>query len=81
MDDARFDRPRTGDAADDHSTARLSDPESESDFGIVPARDWTRRKKRSHHEQPLTVSWVDDKGSVVRLITASSDHDTDVRGA
>ncbi|MCW2926809.1 MAG: hypothetical protein JWM86_777 [Thermoleophilia bacterium] len=80
MDDERLDRPRTGDAAGSTTPAPPMDPESDGGSDNVPARDWSRRK-RAHHEAPLTVSWVDDKGSVVRLITASPDRSTNVRGA
>lgn len=81
MKDARIDRSRTGEAAGDETPVpeldHTVDTEGRSD---VAKRDWTRRTPGPEPDTSLLVHWVDDKGSVVRLI--SSHHaDGDRRGA
>lgn len=81
MKDARLDRPRTGEAAGEDmpadGSASTTDPH---EHDVVPARDWTRRR-RNRSETPMLVHWIDDKGAVVRLISSSSDADDDQLGA
>jgi hypothetical protein len=80
MNDARFDRTTSGDAAGD--AGPTPDPTitvEPDEHGVVPARDWTRRR-RGRFESPLLVHWIDEKGSVVRLLS-SGDSELDARGA
>jgi hypothetical protein len=80
MKNARFDRSRTGQAAGDARPVNGSERQHDPDeHDIVPARDWTRRQ-RGRSETPLLVHWIDEKGSVVRLISSSSE-DVDAAGA
>jgi hypothetical protein len=73
MKDARFDRPRTGQAAGDARPASDSDSQpDDEEQDVARARDWTRRK-RARSTSPLIVNWVDEKGAVVRLISFSTD--------
>ena len=74
MNDARFDRPRTGQAAGDARPATESASQhDEEGHDVIPTRDWTRRKRRARSHTPLLVHWVDEKGAVVRLISCSSE--------
>lgn len=38
---------------------------------LLPTRDWTRAHRRRQLEAPLLLHWVDDKGSVVRLMSST----------
>ena len=77
MNDARCDRPRTGQAAGDATPAEEPDRQSGSEEADVAlTRDWTRRKLRRRSEAPLLVHWIDEKGAVVRLISSSQEQDT-----
>lgn len=79
MNDARFDRPRVGDAPGDlmpvTETGRTAD---EVGHDVVSNLDWTRTT-RGRSDAPLLMHWVDEKGAVVRLISSSSE-DAEVRG-
>jgi hypothetical protein len=80
MNDARLDRTESGDATGD--ARPVPEPTTEvatDEHGVVPARDWTRRR-RGRFESPLLVHWIDEKGSVVRLLS-SDDSELDERGA
>jgi hypothetical protein len=80
MNDARFDRPRTGDALGDARPEPDVAPNHSEDLpNVVPARDWTRTA-RGRSATSLLVHWFDEKGAVVRLIT-SADPEDEARGA
>jgi hypothetical protein len=79
MNDARFDRPRTGDALGDASAKSDVAPNHAELSDVVPARDWTRTA-RGRSATSWLVHWFDEKGAVVRLIT-SADPDEEARGA
>ncbi|MEO6867750.1 MAG: hypothetical protein ABI200_06990, partial [Gaiellales bacterium] len=40
---------------------------------VTPSRDWTRRQKTTRSDVPLLLQWLDEKGSVVRLISSSTE--------
>jgi hypothetical protein len=80
MKDARS-RPRTGEATGDAKPAIRSI--EEVDLGgndVAPSRDWSRRVPTVRSNAPLLVHWVDEKGSVVRLISSSSTPDVEQQG-
>ena len=69
MNDARFDRTRTGDASGEVRPDELAPNHSEGpDF--APTRDWTRMQRRRSTSSML-VHWFDEKGAVVRLIAST----------
>ena len=73
MNDARFDRPRTGQATGDARPASESESQPDAEeHDVVPTRDWTRRRRR-RSSKPLLVHWIDEKGAVVRLISCSTE--------
>lgn len=81
MNDARFDRSRTGQAAGDATPADDPDRQTgESEADVAPTRDWTRRRRR-RSEAPMLVHWIDEKGAVVRLISSSQDQGSHVGDA
>jgi hypothetical protein len=70
MDDARFDRQRTGDATGDATPAYESAPNRHDQLGAVPTRDWSS-STRDRSMSSLLLHWIDEKGAVVRLLTSS----------
>lgn len=80
MTDARFDRPATGDAVGDATPACGSTRVGGArEHDVVPARDWTRRT-RARSKTPLLMHWIDEKGSVVRLMSSSTGPEADAGG-
>ena len=72
MKDARLDRPRTGDSAkgDARPEVELA-PNHSTTPEVVPTRDWTRTT-RGRSDTSMLVHWVDEKGSIVRLLTSTN---------
>jgi hypothetical protein len=92
MTDARFERSRAVDAT---GNARPDDEPIPSRFtrdgggsapnrsavpGSAPAQDWTRLA-RDPSDTSLLLHWIDEKGSVVRLLTSTSDADAPISDA
>jgi hypothetical protein len=92
MRDARFERSRavdaTGNARPDDEPAPNrftrdgggSAPNRSTEPGSAPAQDWTRLVRDSS-DTSLLLHWIDEKGSVVRLITSTSETDAPVSDA
>lgn len=73
MNDARLDRPPSGEATGDASPVErtaANRPADEPD--AAPTRDWTRHT-RGRASSGRLLHWIDEKGSVVRLLTSRTD--------
>lgn len=71
MNDARLDRHTSGDATGDARPVDGTAPNRPVDQpGAVPARDWPRHGHGRSTSGRL-LHWIDEKGSVVRLLTSS----------
>ena len=45
---------------------------TDADAIPAPTRNWARRRTRTY-ETPLAVHWIDEHGSVVRLLTSTAE--------
>lgn len=79
MNDARTDRPGTGDAVGDARPDSDVAPNHPDTPNVARTRDWTR-SARGRSGTSLLMHWFDEKGAVVRLIS-STDPDIDTRDA
>lgn len=69
MNDARFDRPRTGDATGNARPVEESAPNRLDTTDAARTQDWSSHARGRSVSSKL-LHWIDEKGAVVRLLTS-----------